>query len=132
MKLALITDDGQSISKHFGRAAFYKVFTIEDGRITGTEMREKLGHQHFADEPHSHAEHGQKHGFGAAADHRHGQMMEAITDCQAVICGGMGTGAYQSLQSRGINPIITDLSGIDEAVQAYLAGAIINRTDKLH
>ncbi len=132
MKLAIITDDGHSISKHFGRAAYYQVFTIEDGRVTAKEMRDKLGHQNFADERHIHEEPGQKHGFGAAADHRHGRMMEAISDCQTVICGGMGMGAFQSLQARGINPIITDLNSIDEAVQAFIAGEIVNRTDKLH
>ena len=132
MKLAFITDDGQSISKHFGRAAYYQVFTIEDGRVTGQEMRDKLGHQHFGQDQHNHEEAGQKHGFGAAADHRHGQMMEAIADCQVVIAGGMGAGAYQSLQARGLNPIITDLTSINEALEAFLSGEIINRTDKLH
>lgn len=132
MKLAIITDDGHSISKHFGRAAYYQVLTIEDGLVTHQEMRDKLGHQHFADESHSHEEHGQKHGFGPTADHRHGQMAESIADCQAVICGGMGAGAFQSLQARSINPIITDLDSIAEAVQAFIAGEIINRTDKLH
>jgi predicted Fe-Mo cluster-binding NifX family protein len=132
MKLAIITDDGYSISKHFGRAAYYQVLTIEDGKVTNREMREKLGHNHFADEPHSHDETGQKHGVGPAADHRHGRMAEAISDCQAIICGGMGSGAFQSLQARSINPIITDLESIDEAVEAFIGGEIVNRTDKLH
>ena len=59
-------------------------------------------------------------------------MIEAIMDCQAMICGGMGSGAFNSLQASGINPIITDLKDIDEAVQAFIAGKIINRIDKLH
>lgn len=132
MKLAIVTDDGLSISQHFGRAAYYRVFTVEDGQVTGSEMRDKLGHRNFADERHLHDEPGQKHGFGAAAQHRHGQMIEAIMDCQAMICGGMGSGAFNSLQASGINPIITDLKDIDEAVQAFIAGKIINRIDKLH
>ena len=132
MKLAIVTDDGQSISQHFGRAASYRVFTIEDGQVTNSEMRDKLGHRDFADDRHAHDEPGQKHGLGAGAQHRHGRMLEAISDCQVVLCGGMGTGAYQSLQAGGINPIITDLKDIDEAVQAFIAGEIINRTDKLH
>ena len=59
-------------------------------------------------------------------------MIETITDCQAVLCGGMGSGAFNSLQAGGINPIITDLMDIDSAVQAFINGEIINRTDKLH
>ncbi len=53
MKIAVITENGKTISQHFGRAPYYLVFTIEDGKITNREMREKMGHQHFANEPHS-------------------------------------------------------------------------------
>jgi predicted Fe-Mo cluster-binding NifX family protein len=37
MKLAIITDDGYSISKHFGRAAYYQVLTINTFANYGDE-----------------------------------------------------------------------------------------------
>lgn len=40
-------------------------------------------------------------------------------DCQYLVVGGMGAGAYESMQHEGIKPIVTDLSSIDEAVQAW-------------
>ena len=43
IKIAAITDDGQTISQHFGRAAYYAVLTIEDGKIIAREQREKMG-----------------------------------------------------------------------------------------
>ena len=132
MKLAITTDDGYNISKHFGQAPYYQVLTIEDGQVTKREMREKLGHNHFADERHRDNDPNQTHGVGPAAKQRHERMTDAISDCQTIICGGMGSGAFQSLQARGINPIITDLENIDEAVKAFIAGKIVNRTDKLH
>ena len=52
MKIALVTEDGQTISQHFGRAAHYLVVTIEDGKIIGRQLRDKLGHTHFANTPH--------------------------------------------------------------------------------
>jgi hypothetical protein len=33
MKIAAITDDGITISQHFGRAPYYMVLTIENGEI---------------------------------------------------------------------------------------------------
>ena len=48
MKIAAITDDGQTISQHFGRAPYYVVVTVEDGKVVQHEQREKLGHSHFA------------------------------------------------------------------------------------
>jgi len=90
MKIAAITDDGRTISQHFGRAPYYLVATVENGAIVNREMRDKLGHAHFADEPHEGDQSGQPHGFGPAAQNRHVQMAEAIADCQALLCGGMG------------------------------------------
>jgi len=44
MKIACITDDGQTISQHFGRASHYMVVTVEQGQIVDHEMREKRMH----------------------------------------------------------------------------------------
>lgn len=132
MRIAVITDDGQTISKHFGRALHYLVVTIKAGEITQREMRDKVGHQHFAGEGHAHEEPGKAHGHGPEADNRHGRMAQAIEDCEAILCGGMGSGAYQSMLSRGIRPVVTDLTSIDEAALAYASGTIVDRTDLLH
>ena len=34
MKIAAVTDDGKTISAHFGRARYYVVVTVEDGKVT--------------------------------------------------------------------------------------------------
>jgi predicted Fe-Mo cluster-binding NifX family protein len=44
VKIAAVTDDGETISQHFGRARYYKVYVVDDGTITGREMRDKAGH----------------------------------------------------------------------------------------
>ncbi len=131
MKVAVITEDGKSVSRHFGRAPYYVVLTIENGQIVNREMRDKLNHSHFANEPHEHQP-GQRHGFGLEEQDRHARMAQPITDCEAVLCGGMGTGAYQSLQAAGIRPIVTDLSDVEEAARAYIEGQIVDHTERLH
>ena len=69
-KLAFITDNGKTISQHFGRAPYYTVVTVEEGEITHSEIREKMGHNNFASQPghddHQH-EPGQPHGFDPAS-----------------------------------------------------------------
>jgi len=132
MKIAAITEDGTTISQHFGRAPYYAVITIEDGRVVGREMREKLGHSQFASEPHAEEKPGQPHGTGPEAHDRHTRMAQAIADCEALLCRGMGYGAYQSMQARGIRPVVTDIESIDEAVKAYIEGRIVDHVDKLH
>ena len=132
MKVAAITDDGITISQHFGRAAYYLVATIENGKIVDRELRSKLGHTHFHDQPHSEGEPGQPHGLDAASHNKHLQMSDVIADCEALLCRGMGMGAYQSMQTRGIRPVVTDIAAIDEAVMAYIEGSIVDQVDRLH
>ena len=132
MKIAAITDDGQTISKHFGRAAHYLVVTVEDEEIVNRELREKLGHAHFTHESHDPHHSDAPHGTGPRAAHRHDRMAEAIQDCEALLCGGMGYGAYESLRQRGIRPIVTAIEDIDEAVQAYIEGRIEDQWHLLH
>jgi predicted Fe-Mo cluster-binding NifX family protein len=133
MKIALITDDGQTISQHFGRAPYYLVVTLEDGKEVQREMREKLGHNHFASsEQGEHHHSSDQHGFDPASHNRHTGMAQAISDCQVIICGGMGAGAYESMRQLNIQPVVTQLRGVDEAIQAYVVGNLKDRTDLLH
>jgi predicted Fe-Mo cluster-binding NifX family protein len=131
MKIAVITDDGTSISRHFGRARFYSVFTVEDGEIVKREMRDKMGHHQFVHEEGLVDEQG-RHGFGPGSQDRHAAMAQAIEDCDALLCAGMGWGAYESMKQAGIKTLVTDIVNIADAVQAYLDGTIVDRTDLLH
>jgi len=132
MKIAFVTDDGKSVSAHFGRAAYYLVVNVEDGRETGREMREKMGHTHFQAEG-QHEEHsGQAHGFDPQSQARHVSMLDAIADCSVVVCGGMGRGAVQSIQTSGKDLRLTDVSAIDQALELYLAGNLPNLQELSH
>ena len=132
IKIAVITDDGQTISQHFGRAPYYLVLTIENGQIVKRELRDKLGHAHFMNQPHPEEQPGQPHGMDSASHNKHLQMAVAIADCQALLCRGMGRGAYESMKQVGIRPVVTDIASIDEAVIAYVKGQIEDHVEKLH
>ena len=129
MKIAFVSDDQVHISPHFGRAALYVVYTVEEGRVVGREVRQKPGHHVFAAEPH---QEGGRHGFGPGAEERHRRMFEPISDCEVVVAGGMGWGAYESLRSRGITPIVTDVEDIEEALKLFLEGRLRNLMERVH
>jgi predicted Fe-Mo cluster-binding NifX family protein len=132
IKIAAITDDGKTISQHFGRAPYYLVATIENGQIAKREVRNKLGHAHFASQPHPEEQPGQSHGMDAVSHNKHLQMAEAIADCEALLCRGMGMGAYESMKAVGIRPVVTDIESIDEAFMAYMGGNIVDQVERLH
>ncbi len=140
MNIAVVTDDGKTISAHFGRAKYYWVATIQDGEIIDQEMRSKAGHHDFVGieqeetghgDEHTH-EHGQGHGRGADARNRHDRMFATITDCLVVLARGMGAGAYEGLQEAGIRPIVTTAIEINGAVRAYIEGRLEDHPEKLH
>lgn len=130
INIAAVTDDGLTISQHFGRAKYYEVIMTENGKIIKRERREKLGHHNFAQGGHHH--HGDHHGQDEHSHNKHISMAEAIKDCQVLIARGMGNGAYQSMLHLNIKPIVTDIKNIDDAVKAVIEGSIIDHTEKLH
>jgi len=132
MKIAVITDDGKTISLHFGRAPYYLVLTIEEGKIINREMRDKMGHNQFRNQEHGEHAHGAEHGLDSSSHDKHVSMAETIADCQAVICGGMGMGAYESMRRLNIQPVVTELRDVDAAAQAFIDGKLVDHTELLH
>ena len=132
MKIAVITDDGKLISQHFGRAPYYLVLTIEDGKVTQRELRNKLVHNQFSAHEHTEEPHAAGHGLDAASHNKHASMADAISDCEALLCCGMGMGAYESMRRLNIKPIVTDIRDIEAAVQAFIEGKLVDHTELLH
>ncbi len=134
MKIAAVSEDGVTISQHFGRAPFYVVVTVEGGKIVSHETRNKMGHAQFGGEHEEHAYTADRrgHGFDPAAQNRHAQMVATILDCEVLLARGMGAGAYESMKQANIRPIVTDIANIDEAVQTYLAGRLKDHAEMLH
>lgn len=135
MKIAIVSDDGQTISKHFGRAGEYVVFSVEQEKIVDRKSLPKEDFCHASHRRQGRHQHRSDPGgevFGNRSSSTHHQMFEAIKDCDVVLSRGMGRGAYLDLQSLGIRPIVTDIANIDMAVQAVLDDTVINHVENLH
>ncbi len=116
-RIAAVTENGLLLSSHFGRAPYFKVFSVEEGQILGEETRLKPFHgQHSHDEPHAHL---------------HDDMFAPIADCQVLLCGGMGLPAYEKAQAAGLEVLLTG-GEIPTAVQAYLDGKIVSDLRRIH
>jgi len=122
MKIAAVSEDGVSVAQHFGRAPYYVVVTVEEGRVVKSETRSKVSHRDFAG--------------GGDADPgpqaKHQAMGTVIADCQALLAGGMGSGAFAGLQALGIEPVLTDEPDIVTAALRYAAGELPNLAGRLH
>lgn len=138
MKIAVVTDDGTTVSEHFGRARYYAVLTVEEQpqRIVGRELLDRGDTVLPPDDQHQ-ARHGVSgavdcHGTGVAAAAWHERMVQPIADCQVLITRGISWSARECVIGLGIRPILTVIADLDEAVQACLDGSIEDHVELLH
>jgi predicted Fe-Mo cluster-binding NifX family protein len=137
MKIAIVTDDGQLVSQHFGRAKQFLVAEIAGETIVSRELRPNPGCQGLGHGPHTERRghpgaQPDCHGSGAGAAGSHQRVVSAVSDCEAVIAGGMGWGARESLLACRVRPIITEIQDIDAALLAYARGTITDHADWTH
>ena len=115
MKLAVATDDGVSVSTHFGRSRYFLVLDMDGTAIKSREQRTNTHTAHAQGNCHG----GGRHDHG----HSHAAIVEALKDCSAVLCAGMGWRAASDLTAHGIQPFVVESgSSAEQAVSAYLAG----------
>ncbi len=115
-KIAAVTEDGRTLSSHFGMAPEYLVFSVDGERILTEEQRHKSHHQRHPDHQGSHG---------------HADMFAPIADCQVLLCGGMGTPAYQKALHAGLEVVLTG-GEIRTALQAYLEGRLSSDMRRVH
>lgn len=117
-KIAAVTEDGIHLSSHFGMAPQYRVYIVEEGQVVAVEERNKPHHQAHPD----HTSH---------SGHSHLDMFAPIGDCQVLLCGGMGSPAYQKALEAGLKVVLTG-GEIATAVQAYLEGRVTSELRRVH
>jgi predicted Fe-Mo cluster-binding NifX family protein len=112
MKVALTSEDGVTISGHFGHCPRFIVITVEGGKVLATEVRDLpdagdgTPPRHGAGHAHEHG-----HGEGHGTCHCHSAQgptgrLAVLKDCNVVVSLGMGPRAAQLLQSMGIRPAV--------------------------
>lgn len=128
IKIAIPTNDGKTISRHFGQAKAFLVVTLDNGEITDQELRElpDVGdHAHHHDHNHDH-----HHGMGGNPAHM--TKFNYISDCQFLIGGGMGQPAVQRLNSMGIQVAMTDQKNIADLLAEIKSGQVKHNPRRVH
>lgn len=122
MKIAVPTNDGASISEHFGRSAGFLIFEIENGQIKSRELKAN-GMEH------SHAQGACDHHSAESKPHSHAGILATLDGCEVVICAGMGQRAAEALKGCGMRIVVTSVASAEAAVSAHLAGKLTSQTE---
>jgi predicted Fe-Mo cluster-binding NifX family protein len=123
MKIAIPTNDGASVSEHFGRSASFLIFEIENGQIKSRELRTNGA-------KHSRAQGECDHHSADNESHSHAGILAALDGCEVVICAGMGQRAAESLKGCGTQIFVVPPASAEEKVVAYLAGKLTPQTER--
>ena len=107
MKLSVTYEDGQ-VFQHFGKTKQFKIYDVADGAV-GFSMVVSAG----------------GNGHGALAG------FLRMLGISVVLCGGIGPGAVQALQSLGITPIAGVTGDADRAAEDFVAGRLAENTEAL-
>jgi len=119
MKVAIASDNGITISAHFGRTLGFEIFEIEKGKIIGQMYRRNdfTGHARGLE--------GASHEID-----RHAPILEALKDCNAVIANGMGRRIYEDLQNAGITTFIVEENNTRQAIRLFLENKLQDHPEK--
>jgi len=102
MKIAATYDAASdTIFQHFGKTQNFKLYTIEDGKITGTEVIDNGGFGH----------------------HDLATYLKNL-GVETLILGNRGQGAIDALNNAGIKQLAGITGNPDKAVEAFLAGTL--------
>lgn len=118
MRIAIASDDEQTIASHFGRTKGFLVVEVVEGAEQSRVYRPNTftGHARGLE------------GAGHDVD-RHGPILAALADCQAVISRGMGRRLYDDLKQAGVAVFITGETDASSAVSSYARGELVDRPE---
>ena len=117
MKLAIASNNGVTIQRHFGRTGQYVVVTL-DGNGQVTREHREVDRSHQADPDHHR--------------HHHGTLLDPIADCDVLIAGGMGIPMANAAQASGKQLILTNERLVDDIIASFAAGTLTHHPELAH
>lgn len=109
MKKIAVASEKEMVTEHFGHCLNFNIFTVEAEKIMGSESVPNPGH-------------------------RPGFLPNYLHDLgvNVIISGGMGGGAIDIFQEKGIEVIVGASGKAEEAVEAYLQGNLASTGSVCH
>jgi predicted Fe-Mo cluster-binding NifX family protein len=117
MKIAIASNNGITIQRHFGRTRQYVVATIDDRQEVAREVR-PIDVRYIHEQDHHR--------------HHHGSLLEPIVDCEVLIANGMGAPMARHADASGVRLILTDERLVDDIVASFAAGTLQHHPELAH
>lgn len=134
IRIAFPSEDGKKISRHFGKAPYFVVAVLQ---TDGSVRMEQRARDHWQGRHDSgliqFGETAEAEGKRSEAVHMLDRgLFAGLEDCQVLVSGGMGQGAYDRAQSQGLQVILTGEWEIDQAVESFRQGTLSSDPRRIH
>ena len=104
LRIAVCSQNRKTVTEHAGKCRKFWIYEVRDGVVAGRELLELPLEEALHSTP--------------------GDTAHPLDGVDVLIAGGMGGGMQAKLRARGIAPRVTELTDLDAAVTAFLAGAM--------
>lgn len=98
-----ITEDERHVASHFGAAPLFLVLGVSPGKVSSREVRTNTD-----------------------------KCIHASGTLRVVVSSGMGENAYMGLLGRDVFPLVTDETGVEEAIRSYLHDRLHENPSLVH
>ncbi len=123
LKIAVATNDNQTVAGHVGRCKSFLVFETDGPKIIDKVIRINSFTNHGKHHGHNHDNH--QHGEGKGHQHNHHNLIDGLKDCDALIFNHGGWRLIDDLKAHNINPILTNEVSAEDAVLKYISGDLV-------
>jgi len=122
MKIAVPSDDGNTLASHTGRAQGFIIYQADADKVVRLEYRRNQYTAHVQglhpkdadDASHHHDYH----------NHSHAPLLDALNECKIVIAHGMGSRLQKDLASVSIETVFTLETDADQAAGLFASGKL--------
>lgn len=120
MRIAIPSDDGIKMAAHTGRARGFVIYDINKDQVVKLDYRSNTYTAHAKGQCNGESTEKQ-HGH-----HDHGELLDALHDCQVMIARGMGPRLVMDLSRRNIDVVFCDQDVAGEAAEQFAAGDLVS------
>lgn len=107
MKIAIPSNDKETLAERSGRAKWFLIYKIENKEIVETKIKANN---------HEHHQHNEEHEHG----HSHADMIQMLSDCDLMITKRVGPHFGKELKAANIKVEITQKTLISDVLKPFL------------
>lgn len=124
-KIAIATNDYNTVASHIGRCNAFVIYEINGEKIINTEVRENnFTHHQINGEKFHHHSRGEGH-------HSHDGLINGLKDCIYIISRSGGWRLVEDLKQYNITTLFTKEKLIDDVINLFMIGKLENETNQI-